>query len=671
MGAKVSLNHGFPSGEDTLGSLDREGSKEQAESSDRKLGQILQAEGLVDMEELQRAFDVQGSSRDERPLGQILVDQGTISLKQLNFVLDRFDKRPRLGEILLRSGAITREMLEAALERHNRSGVHLGEALVELNFLTEEGMRQTLCTQLNVPFVNVADTRIDRNLAKLINKSFARRHHIVPIARIGNTLTLAMDDPTETDLIRELERITGLSINVVTSTRSSIQKAFSRVYEKVPSIDSGFELQLIEESNSEPDASSEYLESHQSRKATSLVGQIIGIGITHAASDIHIETTDRRVLVRYRIDGVLQEIFLGSLEEELNNLRREVISRIKILGSLDIAERRRPQDGSFRARLAKDGQVVKIDFRISIVPGYYGENVVLRILDTRNAPKSVGELGFSKRINDTLTRLLSRNTGILLVTGPTGSGKSTTLYGALMTAYRPGIKVLTAEDPIEYVYEKLTQCEVNPKIGNTFAKFIRAFLRQDPEVIMVGEVRDSETADMAFRAAQTGHLVLTTLHTNDSIGAVTRLRDLGVDSSLLASCLLGVLSQRLVRQVCPSCKVEDVPAQNLLAEFFDDPPPAVKWVRGQGCSMCNHTGFAGRMAVAELWTPNQADSILINRDADLEELARSASDNNVSMAEDAMEKLFQGKTNLEELIRTLPYSAIYQFRQVFHQTQTS
>jgi type IV pilus assembly protein PilB len=310
------------------------------------------------------------------------------------------------------------------------------------------------------------------------------------------------------------------------------------------------------------------------------------------------------------------------------------------------------------------GEEVKIDFRISIVPGYFGENVVLRVLDSRKAPKSIDELGFSVRINETSHKLLKRNTGILLVTGPTGSGKSTTLYGALMTCYRPGIKILTAEDPIEYVYEKITQCEVSPKIGNTFAKYIRAFLRQDPEIIMVGEIRDPETAEMAFRAAQTGHLVLSTLHTNDAVGSVTRLLDLDVDPSLIASCLLGVVSQRLIRKVCPDCKTQYKPSAELLKEFFDAPPSGIRWVKGTGCARCNHTGYSGRLAVAELWTPSDKDIILINKRQDVEALRNSSYQNTLSMAEDALEKLRAGKTNLEELIRTLPFSTISQFRQV-------
>jgi type IV pilus assembly protein PilB len=311
---------------------------------------------------------------------------------------------------------------------------------------------------------------------------------------------------------------------------------------------------------------------------------------------------------------------------------------------------------------------VNIDFRVSIVPGYYGENVVLRILDARNAPKSIDELGFSKRINEGLHKLLKRTTGILLVTGPTGSGKSTTLYGALSSSYRPGIKILTAEDPIEYVYDKITQCQVNTAIGNTFAGFVRAFLRQDPEIIMVGEIRDAETAEMAFRAAQTGHMVLSTLHTNDAVSAITRLLGLDVDPGLIASCLSGVLAQRLVRKVCPQCKMEHTPSKGLLREFFKVPPSDIRWVAGERCSLCNHTGYKGRVAISELWMPSEKDAVLINKGAGVEELRKSSYESSVLMAEDAMVKLRDEKTNLDELIRTLPFSSIYEFRRLPEQS---
>ena len=593
---------------------------------------------------------------------EALPDVKILNKESRRCVSGLFEERPRLGDVLIRSGVVTKDLINLGLNHQKHKGLRLGEALVEQNVITEDVMRQALCQQLNVPFVEMRNLSVDPGLSRLINRNYAQKHRIVPIAKLGRTLTLVMDDPTDTVLIDELQAITGYTVNVVTSTRAGIMDAFARVYEKAEVAELESRLQLIQEESAETGDDSKYIESYELRRADTLVTQLISVGLNNGASDIHFEITDRRVHTRFRIDGVLQELFLGSLEDELNRLKREVVSRVKILGSLDIAEKRRPQDGSFRARLKKDGAEVKIDFRISIVPGYYGENVVLRVLDARKAPKSINDLGFSGKISRTMNRLLKRNTGIILVTGPTGSGKSTTLYGALMSCYRPGIKILTAEDPIEYVYDKITQCEVNPKIDNTFAKFIRSFLRHDPEIIMVGEIRDSETAEMAFRAAQTGHLVLSTLHTNDAVSSITRLLDLGVDPSLIASCLLGVLSQRLIREVCPHCKNQYRPSDELLNEFFDVPPRSIPWFRGKGCTRCNYTGYNGRMAVAELWTPSDRDIILINKRAGIDDLRRSSYKSTTFMAEDAMEKLRSGKTDLEELIRTLPFSGVSQFR---------
>jgi type II secretory ATPase GspE/PulE/Tfp pilus assembly ATPase PilB-like protein len=313
--------------------------------------------------------------------------------------------------------------------------------------------------------------------------------------------------------------------------------------------------------------------------------------------------------------------------------------------------------------LERKGEQFPIDFRVSVVPGYYGESMVMRVLDRRGAPSSMEQLGFSHDITERMKQLLKRSSGLLLVTGPTGSGKSTTLYAALMTIYRPQIRILTAEDPIEYLYDQFSQSEVNDRIGNTFASFLRAFLRHDPEVIMVGEIRDEDTASMTFRAAQTGHLVMSTLHTTTAIGAVSRLIDLGVDPNLVASSMLGVLSQRLVREVCPACKTRYVPSRELLKEFFDVIPD-IAWFKGSGCELCNFSGYKGRMCVAELWRPDEQDIILISKNASFDQIREASRRSTISMARDIADRLVAGRTNLEELIRVLPYSAIYEFRQM-------
>lgn len=635
----------------------------KANSPDSKIIELRNPEGSRNQPGFRPGFLHDGLQVGE----ELVIEEGA----DQHFKQCHLKKKPRLGQLFIWLGTINEELLDLALRHQKKAGLRLGEALVELNLVSEEVMRQTLGEQLNVPFINPGDVTVDPSLSRLINRNYAQRHRIVPIGKYERTVTLIMDDPANQQLVEELRAITGFNYDIVTSTRAGLLDAFSRVYEQAQEMSGASRLELLHESDCVARKDSIYLESHELRRADTLVTRLIGVGLKHGISDMHIESADHRLEIRFRIDGVLQDLYLGSLGDELNRLSREVVSRIKILANLDIAERRRPQDGSFRARIRRAGQEVKIDFRVSIVPGYFGENVVLRVLDSSKAPKSIDELGFSARINKTFHGLLKRNTGILLVTGPTGSGKSTTLYGALMTCYRPGIKILTAEDPIEYVYEKITQCEVNPKIGNTFAKYIRAFLRQDPEIVMVGEIRDSETAEMAFRAAQTGHLVLSTLHTNDAIGSVTRLFDLDVDPSLIASCLLGVVSQRLVRRVCPNCKRPYQPSADLLREFFDDAPPDLQWVKGKGCARCNHTGYNGRLAIAELWTPGEEDIILINKKKDIDDLRKTSCRNTLSMAEDALEKLRAGATNLEELVRTLPFSNISRFRQAAGHLQGS
>jgi type II secretory ATPase GspE/PulE/Tfp pilus assembly ATPase PilB-like protein len=637
----------------------------QSSPNDPQLGTLMLEEGLISDSQLQEALRIQSSLDVYRPVGQILVDQKAISAKQLNLFIDKHHKRARLGEILVKSKIITGEQLEIALGYQKTTGLPLGEMLINLNYINEEAMRQALCKHLNIPFIDLDKFTIEPTLRKLINKSYAKNNRVIPIANLGNTITLAMEDPTNTSVVKELRSSTGLSINVVTSTSSKIRHAFAKLYGEELSgeqeADHGQEL-ISDEAVGET-SKSRYLEEYQqTQRADDAVRKIINIAVKNRSSDIHIESLDNRILIRFRIDGVLQELNLGALQDSINKNRKEIISRIKILGKMDIAEKRRPQDGSFRVRVERNGEIVAVDFRVSIIPSYYGENVVLRILDKRNAPTSIQDLGFSQAITEQLQQLLKRTTGILLITGPTGSGKSSTLYAALMTLFRPEIRILTAENPIEYVYENLSQCEVNEKIGNTFANYLRAFLRHDPEVIMLGEIRDQETAEMAFRAAQTGHMLLSTLHTNDAISAVTRLLDLNIEANMITSSLLGVLAQRLVRRVCDQCKEDYMPSEELLKEFFSAPPIDFRWLRGKGCPHCNFTGYKGRMAVAELWTPNEDDIVLINKGVRFDEIKASAQKSTILMAEDATEKIQAGKTTLEELMRTLPYSSIEQFR---------
>jgi type IV pilus assembly protein PilB len=645
-----------------------------------RLGDLLVSEGLATHAQIQKALRLQSQSKTYMLLGQILVAQKVITRSQLLSVLDRHRRRSKLGELLVKSKAISASQLEAALAEQRRWKQTLGEVVVRLKFVTEEQMRRALCQQLHINFFDLDSIVLDRSLRALINPRFARKRLVVPIARVGQTLVVAMDDPTRTAVIDDLKASTGFDIEVITSTTASIRRALDQMYPSivapgatappitaaghtVPTIVGEPNILSFEEIDRLAEEKLTYVDVHHAAEGTaSMVRRLLRLAVEWGASDIHLEAVEHGIQTRFRIDGVLQGLDLEDLDELLNLNRGKLLSRLKILSKLDIAERRRPQDGSFRARLARDGQTSTVDFRISIIPGYYGESAVIRILDPRGLPQSVEGLGLRAPVALRLRQLLRSSTGLLLVTGPTGSGKSTSLFGALKSVYQPGIKVLTAENPIEYVCDSFRQHEVDERLGNTFATFLRSFLRHDPDVIMIGEIRDGETANLAFRAAQTGHLVLSTLHTNDAISALPRLLDLGVDANLIASSLLGVLSQRLAREVCSECRETYTPPRHLIEETLGTARVDFEWYRGAGCAACNYTGYRGRMILSELWTPNDADVVLINKGAPFEEVRESARKTTLSMADDVAEKLAQGRTNLEELIRALPHTALRQLQ---------
>jgi type IV pilus assembly protein PilB len=568
-----------------------------------------------------------------------------------------------LGEMLVTAGAISPEQLQDALrQQKHHKGVRLGRLLVKLGFISDDVMRQALSTQLNVPFVDLERMRIDPALGRIINHAYARRYCLLPVSSIGQSLTVCMDDPTDLTVVSELKRITGYSISVVTASHESIKAAFARLYSEAlqgpgaaGTVETGvMDLQFDEEAE---DVRVNY--GYEYKGADIIVQKLLALAIEQRTSDIHIETLSNRIGIRFRIDGLLQSPQLGDIEAACNQLGREMVSRFKILAKLDIAERRRPQDGSFRVRVAKGEELITIDLRVSIVPSMHGESVVIRVLDKSRLPASIDGLGLPKTMVTQFGQLLHRSAGIILVTGPTGSGKSTTLYAALKTLYKPQIRILTAEDPIEYVYEQFSQCEVNDQIGNTFAKYLRAFLRHDPEVIMIGEIRDSETAQMALRAAQTGHLLMSTLHTTTAVESVTRLRDLGIDSNTIASTIAGVMGQRLVRRVCKECKAPYQPSKKLI----DQLPFAANlsnWdlVKGAGCPECNFTGFRGRAMVGELWVPTQDDTVLIAKEVPMDELVAQTKTSTITMAQCASELLDDQVTNIEELVRVMPFAAV-------------
>jgi type IV pilus assembly protein PilB len=629
-----------------------------------RLGELLIQRRLIVASDLEEALEAQRSAPSYVPLGQVLIDRGLITRRQLHLLLDWAKMRPKLGDMLIKAGVISEAQLTRALEEQPQMALPLGETLIKLGYLSEDQMRQALCLQMNVPYLDLTRVQIDPSLARLINRPYAVRNVVVPVSQVGQTLTVAMNDPSDLEAAEELAQSTGCIIRVVTSSLRSIQDAITRLYSPsagTAELEALESLELVHETEDHAIAK-EY--TAQSRRADDIVRQIFNTAISRGCSDVHMEPLSRsRLHIRFRIDGVLRELDLGPLQQACNENVLSIVSRVKILGKLDISERRRPQDGSFRLRAeGPSGDMLDFDLRVSVMPSYYGESVVVRILDRRRAPKSIESLKFAPSVTEHLKKLLSRTSGIVLITGPTGSGKSTTLYAALQSIYRPEIRVLTAEDPIEYVYEQFSQSEVDERIGNTFASYLRAFLRHDPEVIMVGEIRDQDTAEMALRASMTGHLLLSTLHTSDAVSVVSRLVDLGVEPTLVGASLAGVLSQRLVRTICTDCREPYTPAPELLKEFFDEQPSDITWYHGRGCARCDFSGYKGRRIVAELWVPSNADVILINKSAPRDELVESAANSTYSMAENAIHLLKEGVTNLEELMRTLPYATIYRMR---------
>ena len=567
-----------------------------------------------------------------------------------------------IGEVLVRSGAISEEQLQGALKQQkNGNKQRLGRLLVTLGYVTDETMRQALSTQLSIPFVDLERMRIDPTLGRIINQAYARRHNLLPVSSIGRSLTVCMDDPTDQSVVTELTRLTGYSISVVTASHEAIKAAFARLYhESLQTVaNAGTELVNLDFDDEPEDTRGSY--GFDYKNADVVVRKVLATAVEQRCSDIHLEMLSNRMSIRFRVDGILVPAQLGELEQACNTLSREMVSRLKILAKLDIAEKRRPQDGSFRIKSQRGEQQLMIDLRVSVVPSMHGESVVIRVLDKTRLPKSIDGLGLPPTMVQQLGQLLKRTNGIILVTGPTGSGKSTTLYSALKTVATPHMRILTAEDPIEYVYEQFSQCEVNETIGNTFATYLRAFLRHDPEIIMVGEIRDGETAEMAMRAAQTGHLLLSTLHTTTAVESVTRLRDLGIDSNTIASTLTGVMGQRLVRKVCDACKGSYQPAKAILEELpIARHAGTWQFVNGAGCAKCNFTGYSGRVMVGELWTPTQDDGLLIAKGANIDEIAASAAASTYSMGQCAATLLTNGVTNIEELIRVMPYPAIRQ-----------
>ena len=624
-----------------------------------KIGELLIHAKLISQEQFDQALELQQIS-PAQPIGQILCQMGFLKAQDLEHVLDHNNKRRKLGEILISQNLISEERLTSALKISKDENIPLGRTLLRQHLLEEEQLARAIATQHDLKYVNLAGINLDPALSSYINFNYARRLLIVPIRCRDNILSIAMAYPLPREERLQLEKWCKMAINPVISKESDIIIAQQKLF-KLSSAPAHEELGLeLSEDQDRDSVKSKYVGDFISADVDFLVKRLITTGIMRGASDIHLESSEHGMIVRYRIDGILQSIDIGANDAQISSNARQMVSKVKIMCDMDIAERRRPQDSSFKMNVSKEGKLRSVDFRVSTIPTQFGENVVIRILDKRSGDITLEKLGYSPEDIATLYMALDKPTGIFLVTGPTGSGKSSTLYAMLSHINTPGVKTLTIEDPIEYSIDGITQTEVNEIIGNTFARLLRAFLRQDPDNIMVGEIRDLETATISMRAALTGHSVLSTLHTNDATSAVTRMIDMGVEPSLISSTLRCVLAQRLVRHVCHNCKTAYTPPALLRSEFGIPDDSKMEFVQGKGGPACKYSGFSGRRPIVELWLPSREELLMVNRRPDNLSLRNAvfSTPDRLTMVENGFRLVQAGETTLEELLRVVPYEQI-------------
>ena len=550
-------------------------------------------------------------------------------------------KRKRLGEILRDEGLISEQQLQAALEKQKtEKGLRIGEVLVAMGAATAEDVAQAIWQQRQIPYVDLDNYALDPKVIELVPEKMARAYLALPIFKIGNALTVAMADPLNVIAVDDLRSKTGCEIETVISTEEKIVRCLENYYRMDESI-----TQLISDASQDDSEGGADAAAATEAPMIKLANLIIQQAVRDGASDVHIEPGEDDVKVRYRIDGVLQEI-----KTVPKTLQEAIASRFKVWAEIDIAKKRSAQDGRFFA--GADGK--QIEVRLSTFPTIYGENLVMRILDPTATILELKTLGLPPIIFDSYIKLVKATQGMVLVTGPTGSGKTTTLYATLDTVRDPALNIITIEDPVEYRLEGIRQTQVNPQAGVTFAAGLRAIVRQDPDVIMVGEIRDLETAQMAVRASLTGHVVFSTLHTNDAPGSITRLLDIGVEPFLISSGVTGVLAQRLARTVCRSCKEPYVPSEEVLEQFgIAERAKGRKFFRGRGCQGCRFSGYRGRIGVYELLLVTDAIRDLINQrrsDTEIRKAAIKTGDLR-TLYRDGLEKAAKGITTIEEISR--------------------
>jgi len=560
----------------------------------------------------------------------------------------------RLGELLVKEGLITPSQLEKAISVQRQEGGRLGEVLIKLGLVKEEQVISLLGEQLGIPYFTLGTGRlkpaIDQNLEQLIPQDFAIKNSVLPLSRTLKSLTVAMVDPLELILIDNLKKLTGCEINPIIASKSDINKSIEEFYGKdtmlKDAVEASYDITTIagleDGELADQELSLDKLVARaEEAPVMKLVDLIIRQAIDERASDIHIEPFKDRICLRYRIDGKLYEI-----PPPARHLHLPIISRIKILAKLDIAEKRLPQDGAFLVKI--ENRV--IDLRISTLPTIYGEKIVLRILDRSSVVLDLNRLGFDAKQLEHVRKAINSPFGLVFLTGPTGSGKTTTLYAILNEIKSPTKNILTIEDPVEYKLDGINQVQIKPEIGLTFAAALRSFLRQDPNVMLVGEVRDLETAQICIRCALTGHLVLSTLHTNDAPTAISRLIDIGIESYMLGPSLRIIVAQRLIRKLCPDCKEAYEPTQEQLKSI------KIKTeliYRPKGCAKCNQLGYRDRICIAEVMLANDEIQDLINQRASFQRIREAAKQAGMqTLFESGIKKVESGITSLEEVFST-------------------
>lgn len=542
---------------------------------------------------------------------------------------------------MVQAGLLSRDQLSPILQQQSNTGKKIGELVVEQGLVSEDQMLEVLEQQLGIPRLDLSKHYIDPEVPRLINETLARRYTLLPVKRTEDSVTVAMVDPLNIFAIDDITIATKLRVEPVIARPKDIQNAIDLHYgkQRAEKVIEEFKNEFFANTLDEIDP--EELNNINSAPVVKLVNSIISQAAKMRASDIHIEPFESILRIRYRIDGELQEIVSPS-----RAAHSALVTRIKIMGKMDIAEKRIPQDG--RVETDIDGR--EIDLRISSLPTVYGEKVVIRLLDRSNFLTSKSNLGMTEKNMELYNKIIMNPNGIILVTGPTGSGKSTTLYATLKELNKDNINIITVEDPVEYKLNGINQVQVNPKAGLTFANGLRSILRQDPDIIMIGEIRDSETAEIAVRAAITGHLVLSTVHTNDAPSTLTRLVDMGIEPYLVSNSLVGVISQRLVRKICANCK-EPYFMDEREAEFFGLHSDQIVY-RGAGCDLCNHTGYKGRMAVHEVMPVTKEIRAMINNRKSVDDIRDLAYSSGVdSLKENCKRLVLEGKTTVEEMIK--------------------